>query len=276
MNTRKSEDRSRPARVLSVTSGKGGVGKTHTTVNLGLALVKLGKRVLLLDADIGLANINIMLGFKPASTLLEVVRGGLDIEDVIVHHASGLDIIPATSGVTDMTNLSEEERITLVGAFDNLANKYDFMLVDTGAGIGTNVLYFNEAAEQILVVVDPEPTSITDAYALIKVLSTQCAVKEFDIVVNRAPVGSDGREIFAKLAAATDRFLPVRLSFLGAIADDESVSQAVRRQTPFLELYPSTRASRDISRLAKKVAESPGSRTPKGGVQFFFRALLEQ
>lgn len=267
--------RTMPARVISVTSGKGGVGKTHTTVNLGLALSKLGKRVLLLDGDLGLANINVMLGFKPSLTLEAVLTGQAKLPEIIVPSPLGFDVIPASSGVVEMTNLSEEERLGLVESFDELATRYDYMLVDTAAGIGDNVLYFNDAAEQILVVITPEPTSITDAYALIKVLSTRSGRREFDVIVNRAPAGNDGRPSFAQLATATDRFLNVRLKFLGCISEDESVVQAVLKQSPFLHLFPNTKASRDVTRLAKKIADNEGSRVPKGGLQFFFRALLE-
>ncbi len=264
-----------PARVIAITSGKGGVGKTHTTVNLGLALVKMGKRVLLLDGDLGLANINILLGFKPAKTLQQVMEGTASLKEVIVNDPSGLDIIPASSGVPELTNLSEAERLSLVESFDDLATAYDYMLVDTAAGIGDNVLYFNCAAEQILVVIGPEPTSITDAYALIKVLATRSGRKEFDVVVNRATIGADGKSTFQQLAKATDKFLNVSLNYLGSVSDDESVTQAVIQQRPFMLLYPSSKVSMDIQKLAKRIANNEGARVPKGGLQFFFRALLE-
>lgn len=264
-----------PARVIAITSGKGGVGKTHTTVNLGLALVKAGKRVLILDGDLGLANVNILLGFKPQKTLEQVMAGSAELREVIVKDPSGLDIIPASSGVPELTNLSEAERLSLVDAFDDFASEYDYLLVDTAAGIGDNVLYFNCAAEQILVVIGPEPTSITDAYALIKVLATRSGRKEFDVIVNRATITSDGKSTFQQLAQATDRFLNVSLKYLGSVSEDESVTQAVIKQRPFLHLFPSSKASLDIQKLAKKIANNEGSRTPKGGLQFFFRALLE-
>lgn len=273
---RRSSGMNRTARVICISSGKGGVGKTHTTVNLGLALARLGKKVLLLDADLGLANINIMLGFQPTANLHDVLTGKAELEEVIVSHPSGFDVIPATSGVTEVTNLSEEERLSLLSSFDSIAHDYDYMIVDTAAGIGSNVLYFNVAAEQRLIIIDQEPTSITDAYALIKVLSTDWGVKEFNVVVNKTPQGTDGRATFAKLAAASGKFLPVRLSFLGAIAVDESVSDSIVQQTPTLDLYPSTKVSRDITRLAKQLADGEGIRSPKGGMQFFFRSLLEQ
>ena len=265
----------KPARVLSITSGKGGVGKTHTTVNLGLALAKEGNRVLILDADLGLANVNILLGFRPQATLHDVVTGKSSINEILVQYTENLHIIPAASGIPELAELNEEDRIMLIGAFDQFAAEYDYLLVDTGAGIGPNVLYFNLAAEEILVIIDPEPTSITDAYALIKVMATQWDTKEFNVIVNRAPAGSDGRATYAKLAAATDKFLPVSLRFLGAISEDESLVQAVMKQKPLLTLFPSSKASRDIMRLAKKISAKEGARTPKGGIQFFFRAILE-
>ena len=265
-----------PARVISVTSGKGGVGKTHTSVNLGLALVKLGKRVLLLDADLGLANINVLLGFKPAATLQDVLSGKSSIADILVNYQPGLDIIPASSGIPELTHLSEAERLTLVAAVDELGSDYDYMIVDTAAGIGDNVLYFNVAAEDILIVVTPEPTSITDAYAVIKVLNANHGIKNFNILVNQAAQGTDGKATYAQLAAATDRFLSVSLKFLGSIASDESVPAAVRQQKPYLQLFPSSKASLDISKLARKLVAEESTRVAKGGLQFFFKALLEQ
>lgn len=263
-----------PARVIAITSGKGGVGKTHTTVNLGLALSRLGKRVLLLDADLGLANINVMLGFQPQATLKDVVAGKAKLAEVIVSHPLGFDVIPAASGIPELTNLSPEERLALTAAVEGLGVDYDYLLVDTAAGIGDNVMYFNVAAEEILVVVDQEPTSLTDAYALIKVLSSKYGVKQFNVLANRTPVGVDGRTTYAQLAATTDRFLHVSLKYIGAVTDDQAVRDAVRAQKPFIELYPSAKASLDIARVAKRLVESEGERTPRGGMQFFFKALL--
>ena len=264
-----------PAKVISITSGKGGVGKTHTTVNLGLALVKQGKRVLILDADLGLANVNILLGFKPGATINDLISGEAKLKDVIVNHPSGLDIIPASSGVTDLLDLDEEQRMVLLEAVEEFGSQYDYLLIDTAAGIGQTVMYFNVAAEEVLVVIGPEPTSITDAYALIKVLSTQHGVREFSVVVNRAPVGSDGRAVFAQLSAVTSRFLQVSLNYRGPIAEDSSVVEAVVKQKPYLDLFPSAKCSRDISKLAEKISSDQGPRTPKGGLQFFFKSLLE-
>lgn len=265
----------KPAKVISVTSGKGGVGKTHTTVNLGLALVKLGKKVLLLDADLGLANINILLGFQPGATIADLLHDRAKMSEIIVKHPSGLDIIPAASGIPEIVNLNDNERMVLLNSLSDLGLEYDYLIVDTAAGIGDSVLYFNLAAEDIIVVVNPEPTSIADAYALIKVLWSRHGINQVSILINRTPIGNDGRQTYAKLAATTEKFLKVRLKYLGSITDDSSVAESVREQKPYLSLYPSSRASLDITKLAKKIAEDQSVRTPQGGIQFFFKALLE-
>ena len=264
-----------PAKVISVTSGKGGVGKTHTTVNLGLALVKLGKKVLLLDADLGLANVNILLGFKSGATIADLLAGRATLKDVIVKHPSGLDIIPAASGIPEIVNLNDEERLSLLNAIGDVGFDYDYLIVDTAAGIGDSVVYFNLAAEEIIVVTNSEPTSITDAYALIKVLNSLHGVNQVSILVNRNPIGVDARQTYAKLVATTDKFLSVRLKYIGFVSEDDSVSEAVKSQKPFLELFPSSKASLDISKIAKKVSEDTSVRQAQGGLQFFFKALLE-
>ena len=268
-------NRQKSTRVISVTSGKGGVGKTTSTINLGLALVQNGHKVLILDADLGLANVNIMLGFKPHKTIDDLIKGDAKIDDVIVSHHSGIDIIPATSGVYEVTNLEDDAKRILLEAFEELYGVYDYLLIDTSAGIGSNVLYFNLASEKVLVILDPEPTSITDAYALIKVLSKE-GVNEFEILVNRADVGNDGRDTFKKLLTATDRFLNVQVNFLGAIQEDNSVTESIMRQSPLLSLYPSTRASRDYLRAAKKIEALPRNSKLRGGLQFFFESLIMQ
>lgn len=260
--------------MLSITSGKGGVGKTHVTVNMGLALVKQGKRVLLLDADFGLANINVLLDMRTTATLDDVAKGTCTIEKVIQKHSSGLDIIPSSSGLVECTSLAYEQRVALVSALEGLAFQYDYVLVDTGAGIGDNVLFFNGASEHVFVVINQEPTSITDAYALIKVLSSKSGVRDFHIIVNRVPTGKDGRHVFGQLASTTERFLNVNLHYLGAIAEDRSVVEAVLKQQPFLSLYPGAKASQDIQALARGVLALPGTRKTSGGMQFFLESLL--
>jgi flagellar biosynthesis protein FlhG len=273
---RMSQNKQQSTKVISITSGKGGVGKTTSSINLGIALSQLGHRVLILDADLGLANVNIMLGFKPQKTVEDVLNGTAEINEVIVSHPSGIDIIPSTSGVYEITHLSDDSKRLLLESFESIQHNYDYLLIDTSAGIGNNVLYFNIASERVLVVVDPEPTSITDAYALIKVLSSSDGVNSFDILITRAPVGDDGRTTFKKLSTATDRFLNVQMNLLGSIQEDHSASEAIMRQSPLLTLYPSTTASRDYMKVAKKIENLPRKAGPRGGLQFFFESLLMQ
>ena len=263
-----------PARVIAMTSGKGGVGKTNLAVNLGMALTQAGKRVLILDADLGLANVNILLGFETHTTLAEVLDGKASLDDVIVQSEHGFDIIPAASGIPEIVRLSDEARVFLMEAIEGLANRYDYLLVDTGAGIGDNVMYFNVAAEEIIVVVDDEPTSLTDAYALIKVMSSHHGRKEFSIIANRTDIGKDGRGVYAQLAAACDKFLHTRLRFIGSVRFDSSVPESVRSQEPVLARFPSSKASVDIVKIADKLMASESERNVGGGMQFFFRSLL--
>jgi flagellar biosynthesis protein FlhG len=272
---RMNDNKIKSTKVISVTSGKGGVGKTTSSINLGMALSQSGHRVLILDADLGLANVNIMLGFKPQKTIDDIIQGNASLQDIIVSHHSGIDVIPATSGVYEVTHLDDSAKRALLESFEAMYGIYDYLIIDTSAGIGSNVMYFNKASERVLVVIDPEPTSITDAYALIKVLSSE-GVKSFDILVNRAPVGNDGRDTFKKLVTATDRFLDVQMNFLGSIQEDDSVTESIIRQSPLLSLYPSTRASRDYVRIAKKIENLPRSTGPRGGLQFFFESLVMQ
>lgn len=263
-----------PARVIAITSGKGGVGKTHTTVNLGLALVKLGKKVLLLDADLGLANINVLLGFESRATIHDVLQGKATVPEIIVSHPSGLDIIPATSGVHELSHLSIDERVHILQAVDNLATKYDFMLIDTAAGVGSNVIYFNTAAHEVFVIIDQEPTSLTDAYALIKILATKHGIRDFSVIANRTPSRMDGRSVYSQLLAVTDRFLQVSMSFLGSITDDESVTTAIVSRRPFLELFPGAKTSVEIQAIAQRVVNLNDRNPLRGGMQFFFEGLL--
>jgi len=255
-------------RVIAVTSGKGGVGKTHTTVNLGISLLRLGKKVLLIDADLGLANIHVVLGFQPRSHVGEVLSGKSSIHDVVVNHETGLDILPASSGVAELTNLSDLSQLQLLELLRNLIQEYDYVIIDTAAGIGDNVLYFASSAEQVFVVIDPEPTTITDAYATIKVLSQNHGVKQFQIITNRIPVGTDGKQVFLQLSQVSGKFLNVSLKYLGMIRDDSSVRDAVRAQKALLELFPSSKAASDFGIIAKKVEEMNWEKREEGRVVF--------
>jgi len=266
-------------RVISFTGGKGGVGKTHTVVNTALALTQLGKSVLLLDADLGLANVDILLGIRPRFTLHELFCGERTLEEIIVHSPDGIDIIPAASGVESICTLSADQRIMLTSEVERIAARYEYLLIDTQAGIGLEVMYFNSAASEIVCIVTPDPTSLTDSYALIKVLSQNYAEKSISVIVNNVsgPRGAEreARATFDRLRAAVDRFLHVELKYLGFIPTDSSVQEAIRSQQPLLVSFPSSAAGLAITNIARKLDADFLQYRIKGGMQFFFRSLLE-
>ena len=261
-------------KVLSFTSGKGGVGRSHIVVNLAYALQRLGAQVMILDADLGLANIDVLLGLAPRFNLQHVLEGQKTLADILVQGPAGMTILPASSGGHDVAHLSEAQRFRLLDALDALQYDFDFLLVDTGAGISANVIYFNIAAQDIVIVVTPEPTSLTDAYALIKILATQYGEKHFKVVMNTVVSAADGKAAFSRLSMVTERFLNISLDYLGFIPYDVAFSRAVRQQQALLELYPSSPAARCLHQLAQRVLDIPGSPHPKGNIQFLWRRLL--
>ena len=261
-------------RVLSFTSGKGGVGKSHIVVNLAYALQQLGARVMILDADLGLANVDVLLGLAPQFNLQHVLEGKKALTDILVPGPAGMIILPASSGVRDVAHLTEAQRFRLLDELDTLNYDLDFLLVDTGAGITANVIYFNIAAQDIVIVVTPEPTSLTDAYALMKVLATQYAEKHFKVIINAVASATEAKDAFRHLSMVTERFLHISLDYLGFMPQDAAFSRAVRRQKALVQLYPTSPAARCFRDLAERVMDRPGDFQPKGNIQFFWKRLL--
>ena len=239
-----------PLRVIAVTSGKGGVGKTNLVLNLCLAISKIGRRVFLLDADMGLANVDVLLGLAPRHTLEHVLNGQKGIMDIALEGPGGFKILPASSGISEMSEMSQEQQMRLFRELSRIEDDVDYLFIDTGAGISSNVLRFNASANEVIVIANPEPTSITDAYALMKLLSIKYHVRDFTLLANSVANEDEARSVHERLSKVCGQYLQVRLGYLGGVPFDKYVRQAVRQQRPFLELYPSAPASRAVSRIA--------------------------
>lgn len=267
--------KSTPPRVISVTSGKGGVGKSSITANLAVAFHKLNKRVLILDADLGLANMDIMLGINPRYTISHVISGEKSIDEVIVPTSSGFSLLPAASGTQELTELDDSQKRFLLNELDDLNEEFDIILIDTGAGISSNVMYFNFAAMERLVVLTNEPTSLTDAYAVIKILTTKYNQKKFDILINLANDSKEADRIFRSLSIAADKYLQSpSLDYLGWIPYDKMLPRAIRRQKPLMSTHPNSPASKSIQSLAEKILDKADDVNFEGDIKFFWRRLL--
>lgn len=261
-------------RVMTVSSGKGGVGKTNVVVNLAVAFDRLGKRVLIMDADLGLANVDLLLGLTPKYNISHVLSGEKLFKEVLVNGPGRIRIMPASSGVQQLTELTDEQKLHFLNIMDEVDSEIDVLLIDTGAGISDTVLYFNLAAQERIVVVTPEPTSLTDAYALIKVLYTRHGERSFRILANQVSDEREGKSIFANISKVADHFLDgLSLDYVGAIPKDIHVPKAVMQQKPLLELFPRAPAARAFLEVAMRIQKTPPE-LKQGTIQFFWRRLL--
>jgi flagellar biosynthesis protein FlhG len=268
--------RSSALRVIAVTSGKGGVGKTNMTANLAVVAAKSGKRVLVLDADLGLANVEILYGVKPRYHLGDLLDASLSARDVLTPGPAGVQVLSAGSGIQSLTRLTEGQKLQLVAALESVEDQFDLVLIDSGAGIGDNVLFFVGAAQEALLVVSPEPTSLVDAYAVVKVLSQQAAVRHFSVVVNPVVDEMTARDIFPKLTAVTSRFLSASVRHLGYVPRDENVHRAVVAQRPVVEIYPKSPASRAIGLIAQRLFKEVPAPAIDGGLKLMWHRLFRE
>lgn len=267
-------NQSRLIKVIAVTGGKGGVGKTNVTLNTAISLAQQGKRVMVLDADLGLANVDVLLGLRVEKNLSHVLSGECTLDEVLVEGPYGIKIAPATSGSQSMTELTPTEHAGLIRAFSELRSQIDILIVDTAAGISDMVLSFSRASQDIMMVVCDEPTSLTDAYALIKILNKEHGVFRFKIVANMVRSAREGQELFSKLTKVTNRFLDVALELVATIPFDENVRKSVRKQKAIVEAYPSSPAAVAIKSLARQAADWPVPSQPGGHLEFFLEQLI--
>ncbi len=265
----------RPVQVVAVTGGKGGVGKTSVSINLAIALAAHGRRVVLLDADLGLANVDVLLGLRPKRNLADVLAGDCGLEDIMLDGPGGIRIIPASSGTQSMASLSRLEHAGLIHAFSAIGSGMDVLLIDTAAGIADSVLGFVRAAQECLVVVCDEPSSIADAYALMKLLHRDHGMQHFRLLGNMVRSAQEGASLYHKLAQVCDRFLDITLLDAGHIPYDDMVRKCIQRQRPVLLGGPRPRAAAPFRGLAPRVGRCPIPAGPSGHLQFFVEQLLD-
>ncbi|NJD07118.1 MAG: MinD/ParA family protein [Methylococcaceae bacterium] len=265
----------KPVRVLAVASGKGGVGKTNVSINLGCCLSNLGRTVALMDADMGLANVDVLLGLQPKYNLSHVLSGERTLEEIIVVGPAGLRVVPGASGIQRMAELSAAEQSGVISAFGAIGEDIDVLIVDTAAGISNGVVTFTRACQDIILVVCDEPTSLTDVYAFIKLMNRDYGIFRFQILANMVRDERQGRQLFDKLSLVTDRYLDVTINYLGAIPQDDNLRKSVQKQTPVSLLFPQSKSAEAFRNLARKVDSLPMASQASGRLEFFVERMIQ-
>ncbi len=265
-------EKKRFVKTIAVASGKGGVGKSNITASLAIALSRLGKNIVLVDADLGLSNITILLNRRARHTIQDLLGGDVALKDVLIDGPHGIKILPAGEGVQDLTRLNEFQRLKLLEAFDSYGGDIDIMLIDNSAGISENVTFFCSAAQDVIIVTTPEPTAWVDAFHLIKVLHTEHGENTFHVLVNSAGTEAEADRVFRTLMRATDGLPNIALDYLGYLPYDEDVKQAVRSQTAFIDLFPGKFISLRVHEIAARMLDQPDK--IKGTLQFFSRTFF--
>lgn len=263
-----------PVQVIAITGGKGGVGKTSTAVNLAVSLGLEGRKVMLLDGDLGLANVDVMLGLQPTYNLADVLAGRCTLDDTLIEGPAGILIVPATSGQRHMAELSRLQHAGLVTAFSELKRPLDTLIVDTAAGIADSVITLTQAAQEALLVVTNDPQSLTDAYALIKILSRDHGMRRVQVLSNMTQTPQEAKELFQNLLRVAERFLDVTLVNVGTIPACEWLRRAVRRQRAVVEAYPSSPSAQAYRALARKVMGWSLPTGARGNLEFFIERMV--
>ncbi len=261
-------------RTIAIASGKGGVGKTNITANLAIGLSRLDKKVLVFDADLGLSNIDVILNLATRYNIKHLFKGEKKLKDLIVEGPSGIKVLPASSGIQELTELDEFQRLRIIEEFESYDDDVDYLLIDTSSGISTNVAFFCMAAQEIIIVTSAEPTAMTDAYALIKVLFTKYQEKYFKVLVNNVKDEKEATEVYRRLSTAAEKFLSISLDYLGYVPYDALLQKAVRQQKALLEIYPDSKAARSLINITEKIS-AENSKQIKGTLQFFLGGLLK-
>lgn len=263
-------------RVIAVTSGKGGVGKTNIVGNMAVSLSRMGKRVAIIDADVGLANIDIIFNLRPEYNIRHVISTEKKLSQVMVQSSHGIKILPGGSGFADLTQLNEGEKLNLLSEFETLSDQADIIFVDTGAGISSNVLYFNCACDECIVIATREPTSITDAYAMMKVMSVEYGTKYFKLIVNMVESADQGKKVYAALSGALDKYLKnVVLEYVGHIPFDRQLQKSVQKRGLVMDNAPDSMSAKAMNDIAASLVNAPVRTSSNGSLTFFMNKVFQ-
>ncbi len=268
---KKSSSNPRKSKIITVTSGKGGVGKSNFVVNLGVFLQSKGKKVLIFDADLGMGNDDVLMGLYPKNNIFDIIFTDLTLKDIIIEGSNGVSLIPAGTGLNKIEELTDEQRSTFLDKLEHL-NEFDYILMDTGAGVNKDILAFISASEELIIITTPEPTSLTDAYSLIKATDYFKLKSKAKVIVNKAFTTEEGIETYNKFNRAVSKFLQIKVEYLGCIIDDKKIVQSVRQQKPFILLYPNCQASKCIESIGMKLMGQDASSSD--GAKGLFKRLF--
>jgi flagellar biosynthesis protein FlhG len=252
INNEQQENKNTATKIITVTSGKGGVGKSNFVVNLAISLQNKGKKVLIFDADLGMGNDDVLMGLYPKYNIFDIINSDLEIKDIIIEGTNGVNLIPAGSALSKAQELDEGEKKLFIEKLETL-DEYDYILMDTGAGVNKDVLSFIAASEELIIITTPEPTSLTDGYSLVKATDHYKLKTKAKIIVNKAFTKEEGQETYDKFNRAVRKFLEIDIEYLGCILEDRKLILSVRQQKPFMVLYPNCDAARDIENIAMKL-----------------------